>query len=84
MNNTDAKKVFDQAVSEYVANAQGHEGEMVTGWVLSLTVKHPNFGNGDGYIVENSDGMPYHSQIGLLHAALNEKTNVVLSNIIKE
>lgn len=83
-DSSDAKKVFDRAISDYVANSAGHEGEMVTGWVLSLTVKHPNFGSGDGYIVEHSEGMPYHSQLGLLHAALNEKTNVILSQVIKE
>lgn len=74
---------FDKAVEQFVhANTGG--GEMVTGWVISLSVKHPDRHEADGYVVEHSEGLPYHSQIGLLHAALNEKTNVVLSQVIKE
>ncbi len=41
-------------------------------------------GNSDGYIVDNSDGLPYHSQIGLLTASLDEKRNVILSQVINE
>ena len=74
---------FDQAVSEYVAD--GDDGLMVVGWVLSAVVKSPSRSmSADGYIVEHSDGMPYHSQLGLLQASLDEKKNMVLSQVIRE
>lgn len=76
------KKQFEQAVADFVATEA--PGLIVTGWVLSLSVKHPDQHDADGYVVEHSDGLPYHSQLGLLHASLNEKTNVVLSQVIKE
>jgi hypothetical protein len=77
------KQVLDEFIQKYVrSNADG--AEIVTGWVLSISVRHPAADNSDGYIVENSDGLPYHSQVGLLTAALDEKKNIVLSQIIRE
>jgi hypothetical protein len=77
------KQVLDEFIQKYVrSNADG--AEIITGWVLSISVRHPAADNSDGYIVENSDGLPYHSQVGLLTAALDEKKNIVLSQIIRE
>jgi hypothetical protein len=77
------KQEMDDFIQKYVrANADG--AEIITGWVLSISVRHPAAENSDGYIVENSEGLPYHSQVGLLTAALDEKKNIVLSQIIRE
>ena len=73
---------FDEAVSDFINEET--EGLMVTGWILSAVVKHPSNPRMDGYIVEHSEGMPYHSQLGLLSASLDEKKNHVLSQVIKE
>lgn len=79
MNNSELEK----HIEEYVrSNADGVE--IITGWVLSLSVRHPEMNTSDGYIVENSEGLPYHSQIGLLTAALDEKKNIILSQVIRE
>lgn len=83
MSNDSAKTKFDEAVSEYIKSAAGDQ-EIITGWVLAATVKNPELPNSDGYIVENSSGMPYHSQIGLITATLDEKRNTILSQVIKE
>jgi hypothetical protein len=78
-----SKQELEAQIEKYVrANADG--AEIITGWVLSVSVKHPAANNSDGYIVENSAGLPYHSQLGLLMAALDEKKNTVLSQVIKE
>jgi len=77
-----SKEQFDQAVSDYVAAED--KGLIVTGWVLSAVVKHPSNPTMDGYVVEHSEGMPYHSQLGLLSASLDEKRNNVLNQVIKE
>jgi len=77
------KHELDEIIEKYIrANAQGNE--IITGWVLCMSVKHPAMGSSDGYIVDNSDGLPYHSQIGLLTASLDEKRNVILSQVINE
>lgn len=77
------KAELEQQIEKYIrANADG--AEIITGWVLSVSVKHPSMETSDGYIVENSEGLPYHSQIGLLTAAIDEKRNTVLSQVIKE
>jgi hypothetical protein len=52
--------------------------------VLSISVKHPTMPGGDGYISLHSEGLPYHSQIGLLHAALEDKNNQILVNTLLE
>jgi len=77
------KSKFDEYIEEYVRdNAEGEE--IVTGWVLAVSVNHPGKVNSDGYIVDNSEGLPYHSQLGLLTAAIDEKKNIILSQIIRE
>ena len=51
----------------------GDSGAMVTGWVLSIRVRHPAMARGDGHKSVDSEGLPCHSQIVLLNAALEEK-----------
>ena len=74
---------FDEAVQEFVRQVS-NEKEIVTGWVLCATVKHPSMPNSDGYVVQHSKGLPYHAQIGLLQASMDEKRNVILSQVIQE
>jgi hypothetical protein len=83
MDTNKEKAKFDQAVQDYIKSA-ATDKDIVTGWVLGVVVKHPEMPNGDGYIVENSEGMPYHSQIGLITSILDEKKNTILSQIIRE
>lgn len=74
---------LDDAVRRYAEeNADG--SDVVTGWVLTTSVKHPLLSSTDGYITEHSPGLPYHAQIGLLVAAADEKRNTILANILKE
>ena len=71
------KEKFDEYVQDYIrANADG--GEIVTGWVLCASIQHPGVAHSDGYIVDTSAGMPYHTQIGLLTAGIDEKKNSIL------
>lgn len=78
-----SKAEMDEWVANYVRdNATGEE--IVTGWVISISMRHPGMNNADGYVVEHSDGLPYHSQLGLLMAALDEKKNTVLAQIVNE
>ena len=74
---------LDDAVRHYVKE-NGDSSDVVTGWVLTTSVKHPLFPNSDGYITEHSPGLPYHAQLGLLVAAADEKRSTILCNILKE
>jgi len=78
MKTNEALAELDKAISAY-SEAEGDQGAIVTGWVLSLSVMHPY-----GYFTTNSPGLPYHSQLGLLHAALEDKKATVLSNMLNE
>jgi len=77
------KHELDDSIREYVRR-KATGGEIVTGWVLSVSLRHPEIAGSDGYIVDSSSGLPYHSQLGLLMAAMDEKKNIVLSQIINE
>jgi hypothetical protein len=70
---------LDDAISAWVKD-RGDGQDMVTGWVLVTSVKHPSLPNSDGYTVDHSTGLPYHSQLGLLTAGLDEKKNTILIN----
>jgi len=77
------KQKLDDIIEEYVrSNAGGNE--IVTGWVLCMSVRDPAMNNSDGYFVDTSDGLPYHSQLGLMMASMDEKRNTVLSQIVNE
>lgn len=76
------ERALDDAIGDVVAD--GDPGAIVTGWVLSVSVKQPAAPRADGYISVHSEGLPYHSQIGLMHAALEEKNNQILINTLLE
>ena len=78
-----AQSPLDDAVRHYVKE-NGDGSDVVTGWVLTTSVKDPLFPDSDGYITEHSPGLPYHAQLGLLVAAADEKRNIILANILKE
>ena len=82
MSDISAKHALDGAIADYL-HTTGEDGAILTGWVLSASLQHPGFPGSDGYCVEHSAGLPYHSQIGLLMTALDEKKNLVLINTTK-
>lgn len=82
MSDISAKTTLDSAISDFLAHT-GDDGAILTGWVLSMSVQHPGLPGSDGYAVEHSAGLPYHSQLGLLMTGLDEKRNLVLINTHK-
>jgi hypothetical protein len=73
---------LDHPISEYFDGA-GDQGSIVTGWAITASVQHRSMVNSDGYFTRQSQGLPFHSQIGLLSAALDEKKNMILINMWK-
>ena len=82
MKDQKAQLSLDDAIGDVVQ--QGDPGAIVTGWVISVSVKHQNMPQGDGYIYLHSEGLPHHSQIGLLQTALDDKSNTILVNTLLE
>jgi hypothetical protein len=82
MESSPALTVLDHTISTF-ADADCDTGAIVTGWTLSVSVVHPAIPGSDGYFVAHSPGLPYHSQLGLLHSALDEMKTTILVNHLK-
>jgi hypothetical protein len=83
MTDKEALQKLDEAINEFVTG-YADKGAILTGWVLTGSTKHPQMLSSDGYLTQHSQALPYHSQIGLLTAALEEKKNLVLINTWKQ
>ena len=79
----EARQRLEDAIEAWVKE-RGDGGDLVTGWMLLTSVKHPNLPNSDGYTIDHSSGLPYHSQLGLLVGALDDRKNTVLLNTFSE
>ena len=82
MKDQRAEISLDDTIGEVVQ--QGDPGAIVTGWAISVSVKHQNMPKGDGYVYLHSEALPHHSQIGLLQTALDDKRNTILVNTLLE
>jgi hypothetical protein len=82
MESSPTLTVLDDTISSFV-DADCDAGAVVTGWTLSVSVVHPALPGSDGYFVVHSPGLPYHSQLGLLHSALDEMNTTSLVNHLK-
>jgi hypothetical protein len=65
---------IDNAISSYI-KGEGEDGSFVTGWLMIASVSSPDHDSThtDGYVTVTSDGLPHHTQIGLLNVALDDK-----------
>ena len=79
MKTDEALSTLDEAVGAF-AKEGGDEGSILTGWVLSVSVMHPSMPGSDGYFSAHSPGLPYHTQMGLFHSALEEMKTTVMMN----
>lgn len=70
-------EAINEAIMNYVRN-NGSDGVFVTGWVASVSMSSPftDTGENDSYLTIASDGLPYHTQIGLLEVASNDAKNM--------
>lgn len=66
----DSYDVINDAITNHVNNSD-IRGSIVTGWVVVMSIS----GSEDGYMVVPSDGLPYHTQLGLLEVASNDARN---------
>jgi hypothetical protein len=77
------KKTIDKALSDYIRRET--EGKSFpTGWVLVASLAPPNgdTGRSDSYITLSSDGLPVHTQMGLMELAQADMKNLSMLSII--
>jgi hypothetical protein len=79
MNEDETYRVLDDAITAHV-KASGSEDVFTTGWILVVSassVQH-QIGEQDGYVTYTSEGLPHHTQVGLLTIAKDDKKNLGL------
>lgn len=59
---------IEKAIEEHVKERADNEMLFTTGWVLVASLSSPSYdgNNQDTYITIRSEGLPYHSMVGLL------------------
>ena len=81
----DSYKALDDAVSAHLKESTGSDAVFPTGWVLVSSVSSMSHDeeNSDGYMTFTSDGLPYHSHVGLLEVAMEDRRNSGLLSAIQ-
>lgn len=77
------KKTIDRALNDYVRKET--EGKsFVTGWVLVASLAPPNgdTGRSDSYLTLSSEGLPAHTQMGLMELAQSDMKNISMLSLI--
>lgn len=71
---SDTYTTMEDAITEHIKSG-GDDGVMVTGWILvaSISSLDHDSSNIDGYVTFTSQGLPHHTQIGLLNVSLDDR-----------
>lgn len=74
---SEARRNLDNAITEYIKWASGGES-FTTGWVVSVATSSlaDDVANSDSYVTVASQGLPHHSQIGLLNVSIEERNTI--------
>jgi hypothetical protein len=78
-----SKKNIEKSINDYVRMETGGKS-FPTGWVLvaSLAPPNGNTGSADSYLTLSSEGLPVHTQLGLLELAQTDVKNMSLLGLI--
>jgi hypothetical protein len=72
---------IDDAINTHVKTNRS-KSSIVTGWIIIASVSDAENPERDGYIMQSSQSLPHHTQVGLLNMALDDKRNIgILSTI---
>jgi hypothetical protein len=72
---------IDDAINTHVKTNRT-KSSIVTGWIVIASVSDVENSERDGYIMQSSQSLPHHTQVGLLNMALDDKRNIgILSTI---
>ena len=73
---------IDDAINKHVKTNRT-KSSIVTGWVMVASVSDVENADRDGYIMQSSQSLPHHTQIGLLNLALEDKKNMSMLATIR-
>jgi hypothetical protein len=78
-----SKKNIETAINDYV-RSETKGATFQTGWILCVSLAPPSGDNSavDSYISISSDGLPSHSQLGLLKIAEWDMRNMSLMGVM--
>jgi len=73
---------IDNAIGNHIKTNRS-KSSMLTGWIVIASVSDAENADRDGYIMQSSQSLPHHTQIGLLSMALQDKKNLSLLSTIQ-
>jgi hypothetical protein len=73
---------IDSAINNHVKTNRT-KSSIVTGWVIVASISDVESADRDGYILQSSQSLPHHTQIGLLNLALEDKKNMSMLATIR-
>ncbi len=78
-----SKKNIEKSINDYVRMESGGKS-FPTGWVLVASLAPPNGNTGsvDSYLTLSSEGLPVHTQLGLLELAQTDVKNMSLLGLL--
>ena len=77
-----SKKELEKAINGY-AKTLTKGDTFPTGWVVVASLAPAEeSGNADSYLTITSDGLPLHTQIGLMQIAQNDTRNAMMVSLV--
>ena len=73
---------IDQSISDHIKSNRTRTS-IVTGWIVIASVSDIENEDREGYIMQASERLPHHTQLGLLNMALEDKKNMSMIATIK-
>jgi hypothetical protein len=73
---------IDNAINTHVKTNRT-KGSIVTGWIVIASVSDVENADRDGYIMQSSESLPHHTQVGLLSMALDDKRNIGIVSTLR-
>lgn len=73
---------MDDAINSHIKTNRS-KSSIVTGWIVIASVSDAEHGDRDGYVMQASQSLPHHTQVGLLSMALDDKRNIGILATIK-
>ena len=73
---------IDNAINTHVKTNRT-KGSIVTGWIVIASVSDAENADRDGYIMQSSQSLPHHTQVGLLSMALDDKRNIGIVSTLR-
>jgi hypothetical protein len=73
---------IEDAINGHIKEQKGNSS-IVTGWIIIASVSDATSPRADGYVLQSSEALSHHGQVGLLQTAVDDKRNLGLMATIK-